>query len=147
MPSESLTIEHDLGPTTGMVEEITMSRKKLVAKKRPEEVRVNWIVDLVDPPQPVAEPAEPEPEPDLEPDPHPDPDPDPKEEWLSGVSQHLAHALKMATAECARLATDRVAAEARVRELEGVLKQIDSIVSSALPKGDGPTEGNGGSDQ
>jgi hypothetical protein len=116
-----------------MAEEITMKRKKSVAKKKPEELRVNWVVDLVDPPQPVVEPAEPEPE----------PDPPPTEEWLSGVSQHLANALKIATAECARLASDRVAAEARVRELEGVLKQIGRFVSSALPKEDNPREGNG----
>ena len=114
-----------------------MKRKKSVAKKKPEELRANWVVDLVDPPQPVVEPAEPEPEPD------PEPDPPPIGEWLSGVSQHLASALKIATAECARLASDRVAAEARVRELEGVLKQIGRFVSSALPKEDNPTEGNG----
>ena len=55
---------------------------------------------------------------------------------LSGVNQHLANALQIATAECARLATGRAAAEARVRELEGVLKQLDSFVSSALPVAD-----------
>jgi hypothetical protein len=142
MPSESLTIEHDLGPD-GMAEEITMSRKRSVPKKRPEEVRVNWVVDLVDPPQPAVEPAEPEPE--------------PPEEWLSGVSQHLANALRIATAECARLALKWTslaaeleeanallfAAKARVRELEGVLKHIDGLVSSALPKEDDPAKGNG----
>jgi hypothetical protein len=116
-----------------MAEEITMKRKKSVAKKKPEELRVNWVVDLVDPPQPVAEPAEPEPETD------PQPTEEwlkPMEEWLSGVNQHLANALQIATAECARLATGRAAAEARVRELEEVLKQMDSFVSSALPAGD-----------
>jgi hypothetical protein len=110
-----------------MAEEITMSRKNSLAKKRPEEVRVNWVVDLVDPPQPVVEP---------EPEPQREPDLRPTEEWLSGVNQHLANALKISTAECARLATGRAAAEARVRELEGVLKQMDSFVSSALPDGD-----------
>jgi len=104
-----------------------MKRQKSVAKKRPEELRANWVVDLVDPPQPVAEPAEPGPEPES--------DPQPTEEWLSGANQHLANALKIATAECARLAAGRAAAETRVRELEGVLKQMDSFVSSALPDG------------
>jgi hypothetical protein len=116
-----------------MAEETTMSRKKSLAKKRPEEVRVNWVVDLVDPPQPVVDPAGTEPA-GTEPEPQPEPAPQPTEEWLSGVG--LANALKIATAECARLATDRAAAEARVRELEAVLKQMDSFVSSALQNGD-----------
>ena len=108
-----------------------MKREKSVSKKKPKELKVNWVVDLVDPPQPVVEPAEPE----------PDPQPTeewlkPMEEWLSGVNQHLANALLIATAECARLATGRSAAEARVRELEEVLKQMDSFVSSALPVGE-----------
>jgi len=126
-----------------------MNRKKSLAKKRAEEVRVNWVVDLVDPPQPVVEPAEPESK--------PEPDPEPLEERLSGVNLHLAKALEIATAECARLAEkgNTLAAElmeankqlhtdkARVRELEGVLKQIDSLAGSAVPKEEGPTEGNG----
>jgi hypothetical protein len=130
-----------------------MNRKKSLAKKRAEEVRVNWVVDLVDPPQPVVEPAEPE----SEPEPDPEPDPEPLEERLSGVNLHLAKALEIATAECARLAEkgNTLAAElveankqlhtdkARVRELEGVLKQIDSLAGSAVPKEEGPTEGNG----
>ena len=125
-----------------------MSRKKALAKKRPEEVRVNWVVDLVDPPQPLAEPAGSEPE--------PEPDPGPMEERLSGVNLHLAKALEIATAECARLAEkgNTVAAEleeankqlladkARVRVVEGVLRQINSLASSAVPQ-KGPTEGNG----
>ena len=98
---------------------------KKKAKELAKELKVNWVVDLVDPPQPVAEPADPEPEPNPQP-----------REWLSGVNQHLANALRIATAECARLATGRAAAETRVRELEGVLKQMDSFVSSALPDGD-----------
>jgi hypothetical protein len=105
--------------------------KQKVAKKKTEELRVNWVVDLVDPLQPVAEPAEPEPE--------PLPTEEwlkPMEEWLSDVNQHLANALQIATAQCARLATGRAAAEARVLELEEVLKQMDSFVSSALPVGD-----------
>jgi hypothetical protein len=100
-----------------------MKRGKSVSKKKPKELKVNWVADLVDPPQPVVEPAGPE------------PDPQPTEEWLGGVNKHLANALRIATAECARLATDRAAAEARVRELEEVLKQMDSVVSSALPVG------------
>jgi hypothetical protein len=110
-----------------MAEEITMSRKHSLAKKRPEEVRVSWVVDLVDPPQPVIE---------REPEPEREPDLQPTEKWLSGVNQHLANALKISTAECARLATGQAAAEARVRELERVLKQMDSFVSSALPDED-----------
>jgi hypothetical protein len=101
-----------------------VKRKHSVAEKRPEELGANWVVDLVDPPQPLAEPAEPGPEPES--------NPQPTEEWLSGVNRHLANALKIATAECARLATGRAAAETRVRELEGVLKQMDSCVSSGL---------------
>jgi hypothetical protein len=126
-----------------------MSRKKSLPKKRPEEVRVNWVVDLVDPPQPVVEPAEPEPEPEL--------DPEPTEERLSGVNLHLAKALEIATAECARLSEKgtALAAElaeankqlltdkARVREVEGVLKQIDSLASSAVAEEEEPTEANG----
>ncbi len=75
-----------------------MKREKSVSKKKPKELRVNWVV--------------------------------------SGMNQHLANALQIATAECARLATGRAAAEARVRELEEVLKQMDSFVSSALPVAD-----------
>jgi hypothetical protein len=129
----------------GMVEGITMKRKRSVAKKKPEEVRVQQIVDLIDPPQRELEQAEPEPE------------PEPTEEPLSGVNTHLAKALEIATAECARLAekctglaAERDEAnvrlltdEARLRELEGVLKQIDSFVSSAVSKEEDPEEGNG----
>jgi len=125
-----------------------MSRKKSLAKKRPEEVRVNWVVDLVDPPQPVVEAPEPEPE--------PEPDPEDGEEWLGGVNLHLAKALEVATAECSRLArkaTTLAAAleeatnqlrtnQARVRELEDVLKQIDSLARSSEPQEE-PTEDNG----
>ena len=92
-----------------------------MSKKKPKELQVKWVADLVDPPRPVVEPAEPE------------PDPQPMEEWLLAMNQHLANALQIATAECARLATGRAAAEARVRELEEVLKQMDSFVGSALP--------------
>jgi hypothetical protein len=104
---------------------------KKKAKELAKELKVNWVVDLVDPPQPVVEPAEPE----------PDPQPTeewlkPMEDWLLAMNQHLANALQIATAECARLATGRATAEARVRELEEVLKQMDSFVSSALPVGD-----------
>jgi chromosome segregation ATPase len=183
-----------------MVEEIMMKRKKSVAKKTPEEVRVHAIVDLIH--QQVVEPAELEPEPKLEPAPAPEPEPESTGEWLSGVSE-LAKALETATAECARLSkksttlaaeleeakaqmivageemqmlrervlgaeqditsyqrdiavyqgaherdraearaseVDRDAAEARVRDLEGVLKRIDSFVSSALPKEDHATD-------
>ena len=172
-----------------------MKRKRSLAKMGPEEVRVKAyrVVDLVDPPQLPVAPAEPElsPEPALE----------PTEESLSGVSGHLARALEIATAECARLAKKRAAlaakleranaqllmggeemqklrervagadkdiasyqrdvaayqeaherdqadvraaegqrnaAEARARELEGALRQIDSLVSSALPKEEDP---------
>ena len=112
---------------TGMVEEITMARKK------PEEVRVKKIVDPSDPPRLVVEP--PGPEPGLQ--------PAPTEERLSGANTHLAKALEIATAECARLAEKgtTLAAEleeakerllkdkARVRELEGVLKQIESLAT------------------
>jgi len=132
-PSESLTIELDPGPSTGAVEEIGMKRKSAVAKKRPEEVRVNQIVDLIDPSRPEAEP-----------------EPESTEDLLGGVNQHLAKALEVATAECARLADQGAAlakelddANARVRELEGVLKHIDGFVSSALPKAGDPTEGRG----
>ena len=72
-----------------------MKREKSVSKKKPKELKVNWVV--------------------------------------SGVNQHLANALQIATAECALLAAGRAAAEARVRELEDVLKQRDIFVSSALP--------------
>jgi hypothetical protein len=109
-----------------------MKQKKSVSKKKPEELGVNWVVDLVDPLQPVAEPAELEPEPDRLPT---EEWLKPMEEWLSGVNQHLANALQIATAQCARLATGRAAAEARVLELEEVLKQMDSFVSSALRVG------------
>jgi hypothetical protein len=125
-----------------------MSRKKSLPKKSPEEVRVNWVVDLVDPPQRVAEPTEPEPE--LE------PDPDDAEERFGGVNLHLAKALEIATAECVRLAENgtTLAAEleeankqlltdkSRVQELEGVLKQIDRLASSAVPKEVERPEGN-----
>ena len=103
-----------------------MKRKNSVSKKKPEELRVNWAVDLVDSPQLVVEP---------EPEPEREPDLQPTEEWLSGVNHHLANALEISTAECPRLAAGRAAAEARVRELEGVLRQMDSFVSSALPEG------------
>ena len=123
-----------------------MKRNRSVAKKKPEEVRVQQIVDLIDPPQPVVEQAEPEPEPE-------------PEERLSGVNTHLAKALEIATAECARLAekctglateldeaNERLlTGEARVRELEGVLKQIDSFVSSVVSKEKDRAEGNGDS--
>ena len=126
-----------------------MSRKKSLAKKSPEEVRVNWVVDLVDPPPPVVEPAEPESGQQT--------DPELLEERLSGVNLHLARALEIATAECARLADEgtRLAADleeankqwltdkARVRELEGAMKQIDRLASSTVPKEVGPAEGNG----
>lgn len=124
-----------------------MKRKKSATKRSPEEVRVKQIVDLVDPPRLVVEPAELQPEPESE----------PMEEHLSGVNTHLAKALEIATAECARLAekgTELTAElevanqqllkdKARVRELEAVLKQIDSLASAAVPKGEDPTEGNG----
>jgi len=126
-----------------------MSRKKSLAKKSPEEVRVNWVVDLVDPPQRTADPAQPEPE--------PEPDPEDMEERFGGVNLHLAKALEIATAECARLAErgTTLAAEleeankrlltdkSRVQEVEGVLKQIDRLASSAVPKEGEPTEGSG----
>ena len=191
-PSEWGTIEHDLAPT-GTVEEITMKRKRSLAKKGPVEVRLKAyrVVEVVDPPQLAVAPAEPEPEP------APEPGQERTGESLSGASGHLARALEIATAECARLAKkraalaaeleganaqlladgeemqelrDRVAgaekdnasykrdvaacqeaherdqadvraaegernaAEARARELEGALRRIDSLVSSALPK-------------
>ena len=84
-----------------------------MSKKKPEELKVNWVADLVDPPQP---------EEWLK----------PTQEWLTDVNKHLANALQIATAECERLATGRAAVEARVRELEEALKQMDSFVSSAL---------------
>ena len=143
-PSESLTIELDPGPSTGAVEEIGMKRKSAVAKKRPEEVRVNQIVDLIDPSRRPAEPSGTDPGPEAE------PEPESTEDLLGGVNQHLAKALEVATAECARLADQGAAlakelddANARVRELEGVLKHIDGFVSSALPKAGDPTEGRG----
>ena len=125
-----------------------MTRKKSLAKKRPEEVRVNWVVDLVDPPQPVVE--APEPEPQLE------PDPEHGEERLSGVNLHLAKALEVATAECSRLSQKGTALaaaleeankqlqtnQARVQELEGVLKQIASLARSSGPQ-EQPTEDHG----
>lgn len=118
-----------------------MKRKHSGAKKRPEEVRVRQIVDLIDPPRVAMEPEEPAPE------------PEPLDEQLSGVNTHLAKALEIATAECARLAEKGTALtaeleetnerlltdQARVRELEGVLKQIDGLTSSAVPKQGGPT--------
>ena len=94
-----------------------MKQEKSVSKKKPQELKVNWVVDLVDPPQP---------EEWLK----------PTQQWLSGVNKHLANALQVATAECARLATGRAAAEARVRELEEVLRQMNRFISSALPVGD-----------
>jgi len=57
------------------------------------------------------------------------------EEWLLAMNKHLAIALQIATAECERLATGRAAAEARVRDLEDALKQMDSFVGSDLPVG------------
>ena len=180
-----------------------MKRKRSLAKKGPVEVRVKAykVVDLVDPPQLAVAAAEPEPA--------PEPAPESTEESLSGPSDHLAKALEIATAECARLAKkgaalaaeleganarllmngeemqklrDRVAdaekdiasykrdvaayqeaherdqvdvraaegernaAEARARELEGALKHIDSLVSSALPRKEDPIEGSPNSD-
>lgn len=119
-----------------------MKRKGSVAKKKPEEVRVKKIVDLSDPPGLATESA----------GPGPAPQPEPTEERLSGANTHLAKALEIATAECARLAEKgtTLAAEleeaneqlltdkARVRELEGVLKQIDSLANSAVPKEEDP---------
>lgn len=104
-----------------------------MARKKPEEVRVKKIVDLSGPPRLVVEPPEPQ----------PGPEPAPTGERLSGANTHLAKALEIATAECARLAEKgtTLAAEleraneqllkdkARVRELEGVLKQIESLAT------------------
>jgi hypothetical protein len=199
-PSEWRAIEHDLAPT-GTVEEITMKRKRSLAKKGPVEVRLKAyrVVEVVDPPQLAVAPAEPEPEPE----PAPEPGQERTEESLSGASGHLARALEIATAECARLAKKRAAlaaeleranaqlladgeemqelrdrlagaekdiasfkrdvaacqeayerdqadvraaegernaAEARARELEGTLRRIDSLVSSALPMEEDTTE-------
>jgi hypothetical protein len=135
-----------------------MSRKKSLAKKRPEEVRVNWVVDLVDPPQPGVEQAEgnPGPEANLEPDADPVPEPGRESiQWrLGGVNVHLARALEIATAECANLAEKgaALAAElaeangqlladrARMREIEGVLKQVDALASSVVTENEQPAE-------
>jgi hypothetical protein len=137
------------GVPHGHGEEITMSRKKSLAKKSAEEVRVNWVVDLVDPPQRVAEPAELEPE--------REPDRVDTEERFGDVNLHLAKALEIATAECARLAEKgtTLAAEleeankqlltnkTRAHELEGVLKRIDRLASSAVTEEEEPAEGSG----
>ena len=123
-----------------------MRLKKSVAKKKPEEVRVNQILDGINPPRLAVEPAEAEPE--------PEPEAEPIQEGPSGVDAQLARALETATAECARLAEKGTAlaaelevvseqlltVKARVGELEGVLEQIGRSVSCALPREE---EGNG----
>ena len=122
-----------------------MKRKKSAAKKVPEGIGVRQIVDLIDPPGPAVEPADPQLAPEAV----------PIEDQLSGVNAQLAKALEVATAECSCLAEKgatlagelEVAKEqlltvkARVRDLEGVLEHISRSVSCTLP-----TEEEGNSD-
>lgn len=134
-----------------------MKRKSSIAKKKPEEVRVRGIVDLIDPPSPMVQPTEPDPGPGPEPEPlrQPEGEPELLRDRPIDIDTHLAKALEIATAECARLAEKGSALaeelegvneellnhEARVRELEGVLEQIDDLTGLAVRREEDPTVG------